>query len=108
LYEARLDEHARKGGRIPNLEIKESGWMVIRVVTERDFSYRIATTAPFYFEVDGKPRISRQACEYFQRWLEKAAAEVAELDEPSQTAAAPYLAAARKFWQGRIEGATTE
>lgn len=108
LYEARLDEHARQGGRIPNLEIKESGWMVVRVVTEREFTYRIATTAPFYFEVDGKPRVSRRACEYFERWLDKAAQEIAQLDEPSRAAAAPYLVAARKFWQGRSEAATTQ
>ncbi len=108
LYEARLDEFAREGGRIPPLEIKESGWLIVRVVTERDFTYRIATTAPYYFEVGGEARVSRKACDYFLRWLEKSAQEISGLDEPSQAAAAPYLAAARRFWEERIAAATSE
>ena len=31
IYQARLDEYAKEGGRIPSLPIKESGWLVVRV-----------------------------------------------------------------------------
>ena len=95
LYQARLDEYARQGGRIPPLSVDQSGWLVIRVVTEHQDDYRIATTAPFYIEWDGQSRISRRAVEYFRKWLAKSTAQVSQLDEKSQTSAAPFLEAAQ-------------
>lgn len=108
LYQARLDEYAKQGGRIPPLAIKESGWLLVRVVTERDFTYRLATTAPYYIEVDGQPRISRGAVAFFQRWLEKSAAKIHEEDVATQQASQPYIAAAQKFWQERLERSNAE
>jgi hypothetical protein len=108
LYQARLDEYAKQGGRIPPLQIKESGWLVVRVVTERDFTYRFATTAPYYVEQDGKPRISRSSIEFFQRWLEKSAAKINEQDDSAQQAAMPYIIAAREFWRERLDISTAE
>ncbi len=106
LYQARLDEYAKRGGKIPVQSIKESGWMVVRVITERDHTYRIATTAPYYLEVGDQPRISRSAVEFFQTWLERSATQIAALDEPARSAAAPYVEAARKFWQQRLATAS--
>ncbi|MEZ6133654.1 MAG: hypothetical protein R3C53_01970 [Pirellulaceae bacterium] len=106
LYQARLDEYAKQGGRIPPLKIEESGWLVIRVVTERQHTYRIASTAPYYFEVAGQPRISRSAVEYFTRWLEKSAKQIEQGDNASQLSAAPFVQAAREFWQQRLTQAT--
>jgi hypothetical protein len=105
LYQARLDEYAKQGGKIPPQSIKESGWLVIRVVTERDFTYRIATTAPYYFEFDGQPRISREAVELFQQWLDRTASQIATQNDPTRTAAQPYLDNARQFWAERHQNA---
>ncbi len=106
LYQARLEQHMEKG-RFPDLEITESGWLLIRVVTEHDKSYRLATTAPFYFEFDSKPRISRKAVEFFQTWLENSASEIGK-DAQAKARHQPYLDAARKFWQQQLEASTTE
>jgi hypothetical protein len=105
LYHARLDEYAKQGGKIPTQSIRESGWLLIRVVTERDFTYRFATTAPYYFEFDGQPRISRAAVELYQQWLERATEQIATDSEQSRLAAQPFLEAARAFWNGRLERA---
>ncbi len=105
LYQARLDEYAKAGGKIPPQLIKESGWLVIRVVTERDFTYRIATTAPFYFEVNGQPRISREAFQFFQAWLSRTEQSIASESEQARNAAQPFLVAAKKFWSSRLEQA---
>ena len=105
LYQARLDEYAKAGGKIPPQSIKESGWMVIRVVTERDFTYRIASTAPFYFEFDGVPRISRESVEFFQAWLARTETQIAAEPEQARTAAMPYLNAAKGFWADRLKKA---
>ncbi len=105
LYQARLDEYAKAGGKIPTQRIKESGWLVIRVVTEREFTYRIATTAPYYFEFNQQPRISREAVKLFQSWLNKTEQLIAAEPEQSRSAALPYLNAAGKFWSQRFEQA---
>jgi hypothetical protein len=54
LYRARLDEHAQRGGMIPPLKVARSGWVLVRVVTDHEPSYRFAMTAPYYVEIGGK------------------------------------------------------
>ncbi len=103
LYQARLDEYARQGGQIPVLEIEESGWLIVRVVTERAHTYRLAMTAPYYFDV-GAPRVSETAVRFFQRWLEASAEQIAT--SPQAASSQPYVDAARRFWQARLEMAT--
>ncbi|GAB5403720.1 MAG: hypothetical protein Aurels2KO_19510 [Aureliella sp.] len=105
IYQARLDEYARQGGKIPQLEVSESGWMVVRVVTSVGDTYRLASTAPFYVEFDQTPRISGKAVEMFRDWLEKAEEDVGARDPASKAAHGPYLAAARKFWDNRAASA---
>lgn len=108
IYQARLDEHAKRGGKIPTLEIKESGWLVVRVVTEREFTYRMATTAPFYFEFHGRPRISRKAVKSMQSWLDKAIEQLNRASEQTQKSAQPYVDSARQFWATRLEMANAD
>lgn len=108
LYHARLDEYAKQGGKIPLIEIHESGWLIIRVVTQRDETYRLAMTAPYYIEFDDQPRINRKACAMFSKWLEDSAAELKKDDPHAAQAAQPYINAARKFWHDRTEMATTD
>jgi hypothetical protein len=113
LYEARLDEFAKRGGRIPSLKIEESGWLVVRVVTERDHTYRLATTAPYYFEFGGQPRISRAAVEYFRQWLSRIRVEAEKRGslppgEAAWQAAKPFYDAAAKYWDERLAGATCD
>jgi hypothetical protein len=107
LYQARLDEYAKAGGRIPPLSVDESGWLVVRVVTERADTYRVATTAPYYVEI-GPPRISRKAVELFQTWLEKGVEQMASGEPALRAASEPYIQAARAFWNGRQAQATVD
>lgn len=106
LYRARLDEYARAGGVIPPLTVSESGWLLIRVVTDIDNTYRLATTAPYYVEVGGRPRISAQSVSLFQAWLERAAEQIESAGLETAQAAQPYLAAARQFWEQQAAAAT--
>lgn len=106
LYRAALDEFAKQGGKIPPLKIDKSGWLVVRVITSRDFTYRMATTSPFYFEIKGKSRIQAKAVEYFQSWLKLTREEIAKLPVEEQKLHEPYLSSAEKFWQARLEQAT--
>lgn len=106
LYEARLNEYAKQGGRIPTLKVEESGWLVVRVVTGVGDTYRIASTAPFYCEVGERPRISRKSCQLFQDWLEIAEEQLAK--RPAAKAQQVYLKAAKKFWEQRLAESTVD
>ena len=108
LYHARLDEYAKQGGQIPLLEVQNSGWLVVRVVTSREETYRLATTAPFNIQFDGQNRISKAACQLFLDWLESSYAEQKKSDPTSAAAAEAYYSAAKKYWQGRIENSNAD
>tara|TARA_A100001391_G_scaffold154848_2_gene112644 strand:+ start:282 stop:1967 length:1686 start_codon:yes stop_codon:yes gene_type:complete len=104
-YSAKLDEYAKAGGKIPPLRITRSGWALIRVVTLYEDHFRAATTAPWYFEVDGKPRITRSSVEVFQQWLADYETHLRSQPAVDLQAYAPFIRSARDFWQGRLESA---
>lgn len=101
LYRARLDEHAQRGGMIPPLKVARSGWVLVRVVTDHEPSYRFAMTAPYYVEIGGKPHIKKEAVAYFQTWLEESAKKIDKLEAAERDAYQPFLEKAREFWQVR-------
>ncbi|MFN7733840.1 MAG: hypothetical protein ACK5OB_18225 [Pirellula sp.] len=103
LYSAKLEEHYRKG-EFPEISIDRSGWLVIRVITEHDAGYRMASTAPFYYEFNEKPRISRRACEFFQTWLQRSEARILA-DAGTADAYRELLESANRFWEERLQQA---
>lgn len=103
LYSAKLEDHYNRG-EFPPLEITESGWLVVRVVTAHEKGYRLATTAPFYFEFDGKPRISKKSVEFFLQWLENAKADIRR-DENLAKNYEEELDRAQTYWQSRLDQA---
>jgi hypothetical protein len=71
------------------------------VVTAHEPGYRMATTAPFYFEVDGKKRVRQSAVEFLQEWL--ARSERSQVSESIDTAARRRaIERAKEFWQERL------
>ncbi len=108
IYQARLDEHAKRGGKIPPQTVKESGWLVIRVITERDFTYRMATTAPYYIEFNNQGRISRKAVEYCQRWLEAGISQMEKSKATSKSVDRELIESCRLFWKDRLAAANAD
>ncbi len=108
IYHARLDEYAKQGGKIPLLEVEQSGWLVVRVVTSREETYRLATTAPFNIQFDGQTRISKAACQMFLNWLESSYADQKTSDTAAALAAEPFYSAAKKYWQERLAVSNAE
>jgi hypothetical protein len=100
IYSAKLEDHFQKG-EFPPIEITEPGWLVVRVVTAHDKGYRLATTAPFYFEFDDKRRINRDAVLFFQQWLEAAISEISDQQQLDEYGDA--IDQARTFWQSKLE-----
>ncbi len=108
LHEIRLDEWAAAGGRIPKLTFDESGWFLVRAVTNHAQTYRLASTAPYYVEFDRRPRISRRSVQYFLDWLDAAAEQWAEADGDDGQVLSEEIATARLYWQQRLSMATVD
>ena len=106
IYSAKLEDHYKRG-EFPPIEIDKSGWLVIRVVTEHNKGYRYATTAPFYFVFDARPRISKKAVSFFQRWHRSAEASLA--DSPNQLKDyQTWIDRSRAFWESRLADSNSE
>jgi hypothetical protein len=104
--EVRLDELVKKQGELPKLKFTESGWMMIRAVCDNPKALRYATTAPYYVEFDGKPRISRRSCEFFVDWTMQRVADLEKNLKPSEhERVLRYHRAAQKYWNQKLSEA---
>ena len=102
-YSARLDEFAKAGGVIPAMQIKESGWVTIRVVTLYEDHFRAAMSAPWYIDFDAKPRVQMESVDFFRRWLSDYEERLKRLPADELKRHVPYVRAARAFWAERAE-----
>jgi hypothetical protein len=106
--DVRLDEYAKLGGRLPSVAFQESGWMLVRAVTNNDRTYRFASTGPYYVEIGGAPRVSRKSAQFFLDWVHERVRRI-KLDDPRQREdVLKHHRAARDFWQDRVAAATAE
>ncbi|MEM8679414.1 MAG: hypothetical protein AAGF97_08685 [Planctomycetota bacterium] len=99
LHSVRLDAWAKANGRLPEVEFDESGWMLVRAVTNARDTYQYAMTAPYFVRIGDEPRISRQAVQFFQSWL----AALPQGDEHAR-----FHRAAVRYWDAKYEAATTD
>lgn len=103
VHQIRLDELAAKAGRLPPVEFNETGWFLLRAVTENADLYQFASTGPYYVQVEYRQRISRASVKYFLDWLDDAAKHFA-----SSAAIRAEIEAARPFWEKLAKRANTE
>src|SRR4029079_6206488 len=99
VHEVRLDEFAKKGGKLPPLRFTESGWFLGRAVTDLSNPYRFAITAPYFVEIDYKPRISRGSAQFFLDWLDARAKKLKPHESDNRV---------REFWQGILDKANVD
>lgn len=108
VHEVRLDKWAEANGMLPPVKFDESGWMLVRGVTNNGKTYRYATSGPFYVEIGYTPRISKQSAQFFYDWTVERARQL-KFDDPAQREEViGYHRAARDFWQGKIDKANAE
>lgn len=108
VHSVRLDEFAKAGGMIPELTFRESGWVMVRVVTQHADHFRAAISAPWHIEFDNAPRISRGGVEFFTRWLSDSENEWKKLPAEQLTPLIQPVRSARQFWKQRLEMANAE
>lgn len=92
----RLEDWAKAGGKLPELQFDAPGWFTVRAVTNDTKRYQMALAAPYF--VGNEPYISRASCQFFLDWLQ-AYAELGS-DRPDAD-----LTNATRFWQTRLSEA---
>ena len=97
-YSARLDEFAKAGGIMPPMEVDESSWVIMRVITLHEDHYRAAVSAPWYIDFDGRPRVGRKGVEFFQAWLAAYEERLKKLPPAELKRHVPFVKSARAFW----------
>lgn len=106
-HTVRLDELA-KNGKLPKVQFRETGWVLVRAATDVEKTYRFASTGPWYVDIGEKNRVSRSAVQFFLDWLTDLTKELKLDDAKEQAAAMKFHAAARKFWEERLQNATAD
>jgi hypothetical protein len=108
LHTIRLEEYRDSKGRLPKVPFTESGWFLLRVVTNNQDTHRFASTGPFYVEFDYQPRISCESAQFFLDWVVERAHQIKLADPAQRTDVLRYHRAARDFWQKRVESANAD
>jgi hypothetical protein len=108
VHEVRLEDYRNRKGKLPPVEFTESGWMLVRAVTNNPKTYRFASTGPYYVEFDGTPRISRSAAQFFVDWVKERIEKVDLKDETQRLEVLKYHESARAFWQDKVAAANAE
>jgi hypothetical protein len=108
VHEVRLDKWAEANGMLPPVKFDESGWMLVRGVTNNGKTYRYATSGPFYVEIGYTPRISKQSAQFFYDWTVERAKQLKFADPAQREEVIGYHRAARDFWQAKLDKANAE
>ncbi len=105
VHEVRLDELRSRKGSLPPVEFDESGWMLVRAVTAQSKTFRFASTGPYYVQLGGKPRISRESAQFFLDWVNERIKQLELPDRDQQAEVMRYQLLARDFWQQKVHQA---
>jgi hypothetical protein len=104
----RLDEFKQKKGHLPPVEFDDSGWFLVRAVTNNSKNYQFASSGPYYVEKAGKPHIGRRSVQFFLDWIDAAEDRVRKLPKLSESQRNSLLAEqakAREFFQKLLQAA---
>jgi hypothetical protein len=107
----RLSEWKNKKGRLPPVEFEDSGWFLVRAVTNHPRTYQFASSGPYYVEKAGQPRVSRRSVQFFLDWIDDAEARIRKqpkLDEAERDSLLAEQAKARAFFQQRLATANAD
>jgi hypothetical protein len=102
-----LDDWARQGGQLPKLEFQQSGWFLVRVVTQKEPSVHFAATGPYYVEVADNRRISKQSAQFFIDWIFERGRILKTAGDEDSTRTFEQYRDALKFWQQILADANT-
>lgn len=100
--------------RWDGLEYSKAGWFLVRAIARVPSTFRFASTAPFWVDVEGAPpRVHREDVEFFIEWISEriAAIESGQFEKLEgaelEAVLGPHRRALEVF-RARLEGAVAE
>jgi hypothetical protein len=106
--EVSFDEY-RQGARLPKVRFDQSGWFLVRAVTNASKTYRFAMTGPYYVQFGPQPRISKRSAQFFLDWALERQRQIEDIEDPTQRAEVlKFHQKAREFWEGVLAKANAE
>jgi hypothetical protein len=109
--EVRLADWKRQKGRLPPIVFYDSGWFLVRAVTNNTETYQFASSGPYYVEQAGRPRISRRSVQFFLDWIgaaEERLRKLPELDSSSLQNLIAEQTAARRYFEELLAKANAD
>ena len=101
-----LRDFVAKRGRLPKLTFKQSGWFLIRAITDVRKTFRFCSTAPYYVEIGKKPRVSKTAAKFFLDWVNERIGRLKLADAKKRQEVLKYHNEAKKFWEAKLAAAS--
>ncbi|MCI0333993.1 MAG: hypothetical protein L0228_12315 [Planctomycetes bacterium] len=109
--DVRLADWTKKKGRLPPVEFDESGWFLVRAVTNNPKTYQFASSGPYYVEKGVRPRVSRRSVQFFFDWIAAAESrlrDMPKLDDATRHSLLAEQASAREFFAQLLSTANAE
>lgn len=98
----------QEAGFRATIEVDGPGWFLVRAITDKEETFRFASTAPWFVNEFGSPRrISRKSAEFFADWVDERIERVQlKLKDPTKLREVlEYHEKARVFWRQRVAAA---
>ena len=91
------------------IRVDASGWFLVRAITDLTNTFRFASTAPWYVEIDGRAwPVQKSSAQFFVDWCHERSAALEKNDRLSPAQRAEVLApwrAATGFWETKLAAA---
>lgn len=106
--EVRLADWKAAGGKLPKIQFDKSGWFLVRAVTTNRDTFRFASTAPYYVEINYEKRVSRKSAQFFLDWTRERMKQIQLPEAEQQREVLQYHQAAEAHWQALVDKATVD
>jgi len=91
------------------ISFSESGWFLVRVISDVPETFRFASTAPFYVEMgEGRRRQSRSSAQFFLGWVRERSSRIHLADPTQQAEALRCQADAERFWERKVQDSNAD
>ncbi len=90
------------------LIFNESGWFLVRAISNDPKTFRFASTAPFYIEIGKAKRISKTSAQFFLDWVKEGMARVQVPEGERKEAVLEFHRSAEKFWRDKLASANAD
>lgn len=102
-------ELRKNNGKLGGLQFSESGWFLVRAITDNPKTFRFASTAPFYVEIgDAERRVSRASAQFFVDWVRERMARVKLPEGTQRDEVLVFQREAERFWQDKVANANAD